>query len=127
MEKHGKKRPDSLQDPLQKPQKGRTQGPEPQPHPQNRSDQSKTAEQSTARIDGKQQNAHKEGAAEDQVCHPRQTRPLPPQCPQHIVPQSQSGPHEKGRKKLRRLRRNRQLHQPKSLAKKPPVWAGVSS
>lgn len=51
----------------------------------------------------------------------------PPQAPQQIIDQAQRQAQQSGQEELPRLGGDRQLHQPKSRAKKPPASRAASS
>lgn len=100
---------------------------EPQDASQQQAQPGIDAEQALAGIDGKQQKAGRQDQPEQQVQKPGQARPQAARAAQHIVKQAQPDPQGHRLQELPRLGRDRQLHQPKSRAKKPPASRAESS
>ena len=77
-------------------------------------------------IERKQQKTSPEKQAEQQIADHRQCGLFPPQRTQPVIDQSQSDRQQRRQSKLKRLKENRQLHQPNSRASSPPAGASSS-
>ena len=86
----------------------------------------KQPQQSPARVERQRQQREKKREHEQRVRHHGQTGRAPPERTQQIVKHAQSRAERKCRRELKRLKAQRQLHQPNSRAKKPPAGAGSS-
>ncbi len=76
-----------------------------------------------AAIERKGEQAQKKHKAELKIQHMRELFSPPPERAQQIIIKPQSPAKEQGPGKLGKLPADRQLHQPNSRLKKPPVTA----
>ena len=77
-------------------------------------------------IKRKEQQRREKSDSEQPVRRPARARPSPSEGPYAIIHGGKSHPKQRREQRLRRLQRNRQLHQPNSRAKKPPAGASSS-
>ncbi len=84
-------------------------------------------EQTPSGIEGKQQQSCQQAQTEQEIGQPAKTRQPPPKGAEQIVHKTQCQSQKDGKKKLQTLNADRQRHQPKSRAKKPPASRGLSS
>ena len=83
-------------------------------------------QQPAARIQCQSQQSQKYIQRKQHVQRRGEPQGFSPHSPQKIVNESQRRAKPEGRRKLKRLKAQRQLHQPNRRAKKPPVGAGSS-
>ena len=97
-----------------------------QHRPQTQPEKDEQAKLPLPRVEGKGGQRAEGAEGKQRVAQRGQTCPPMPQGTQQIIDQPQRRTHHAGQKKLPRLQRDRQLHQPNSRAKKLPVGASSS-
>ena len=107
-------------------QQDRTERQKIQARAQHQTGEREQPEQAAPRIEREKKQRRRERQCEQHIKRQRQSRAQTPERTQRVVEYAQRQPQQHGGVKLGCLQRDRQLHQPKSRAKKPPAGASSS-